>query len=189
MRRGATAVTILVALSSVHSTAVQAPALTAVSAACDNRDSSNIIQRQFSKCRRFREQLTPDNLYAGAAGAVGAAIGWSTAERVTDPLSGRVSTAEAWRRKVKAKRPVPLLALSPRMLAAALTSYSMAEYALAFPEHGPVDSLQRVWVWRVGCANWMRTRDFASSVGAKLEDLASKTANLAREAARKATPK
>ena len=98
---------------------------------------------------------------ASAGGAAGAAIGWLRTPMKTDPLAGRVFTAESWRRKVKARQPVPLLERSPNILKYALVGYSIAEYALAYPTYGVRDSLEHVKAWKVGCAAGIKLRDAA----------------------------
>jgi hypothetical protein len=113
--------------------------------------------------RRGLRALTRDDWVAGGAAAAGAAYGWSITPTHMDPLSGRVATAEAWRRRVKAKREAQrrsgkLLVRSPRILAVSLAAYSVAQYAQACSEHGPVGSLQHVLAWRLAA----RTCDAAA---------------------------
>lgn len=85
--------------------------------------------------RRLR--VSQQTLVASAAGTVGLAIGWATTPRMTSPVEGGVRTAEAWRRKIMSKRPIPITERAPRILAVAVVCFTVAEYAYALPMHGP----------------------------------------------------
>ena len=135
--------TVVVLLALLHGAAAKAAALDAAAPVEGGGPLARI-----RGLRTAITSLTREQLYAGAWGAAGAAVGLATQPTMTDPLAGRVATPEAWRRRVKAKRPITLLARSPFMLVLATVSYSVAEYAQAFPTHGPVDSLQQVLLWR-----------------------------------------
>ena len=87
-----------------------------------------------------------------AASLAGAAVGLAITPAMNDPLAGRVSTPEAWRRRVKAKTKISLLERSPNLITAAVLGCSVAEYALAYSAHGPIGSLQHVTVCRYGMA-------------------------------------
>ena len=76
-----------------------------------------------------------------AAGAAGIAFGEAITPKITDPLAGGVGTAEAWRRKIKARRPVPLAERAPPILAYGIACATLTEYILGFEEHGAVGSL------------------------------------------------
>ena len=100
--------------------------------------------------RRMLPALQLEQKRACIAGAVGALAGLASTPSVEDPLAGRVYTAEAWRRRVKGKRAIPLIVRSPTILTYAVFSYSLAEYVQALPRYGPTDSLQQVLMWRLG---------------------------------------
>lgn len=89
-------------------------------------------------------------LLAATGGVAGLAIGWATTPTQTEPIGGGVRTAEAWRRKIMSRRPVPLINRAPRICATSLACFTLAEYALAFPTHGPVDSLAQLQIARLG---------------------------------------
>ena len=94
--------------------------------------------------------------YPGAAGLAAAAFGNVMTPSMTAPYPGNVATAEAWRRKLKSRERIPLLARSPPILAAGILGYSLAEYARAFSTHGPTGSLEHVMAWRVGCVAYSK---------------------------------
>ena len=95
-------------------------------------------------------EMTRADVLSAAAGAAGLMLGWSVTPTKTDPMAGGVRTAEAWRRKIKARRNIPLLVRSPRILLVSMLCYSAAEYSLAFPTHGALGSAKRMHVVRCG---------------------------------------
>ena len=106
-------------------------------------------------------RITKQDVYAVAGAAVGAYVGLAITPTKTDPLAGRVATPEAWRRRVKAKRDIPLIVRSPNILAAAVVGYSVVEYALAYPTHGALEAVYQTTAWRCGAAasaeGWVRS--------------------------------
>ena len=76
----------------------------------------------------------------------------------------RVATAEAWRRRVKAKQHVPLIFRSPNIIRPGIIAYSVAQYAIAYPVHGARSSLEHVTAWNCGCAAW----DYSCAASLKL---------------------
>ena len=82
--------------------------------------------------------------YGGAAGAT---VGWLVTPKMTREAypDMKVRTAEAWRKKILARKPIPLSARAPRILSIALACGLAADfasdYAAALPEHGAVGSL------------------------------------------------
>ena len=79
-----------------------------------------------------------------AAGAAGMALGFALTPTKTDPLAGGVSTAEAWRRKIKARQPVPLVERAPTILLCAIACDTLAEWCIGLHDGlSPVDSLMQ----------------------------------------------
>ncbi len=89
---------------------------------------------------------TRAQLVKGTATASGLALGWSLTPTMTTPAPGGVRTAEAWRRKIMSRRPIPLEERAPQILAIALTVTTAVEYAMALREHGPVGALDECTV-------------------------------------------
>ncbi|KAL1508142.1 hypothetical protein AB1Y20_007729 [Prymnesium parvum] len=53
-----------------------------------------------------------------------------------------VRTAEAWRRKIKQRKPIPLARRAPRILATSAAFGLGAEWLVALPAHGPLGALK-----------------------------------------------
>ena len=119
-----------------------------------------------SRLRQRLPTLTREKLYACAGGAAGALVGYSTTPRKTDPLAGRVSTPEAWRRRIKAKQKIPLLERSPRIVAVAIVGYSVVEFALAYQDgEAPIDCLDCVYAYRVARDAALKAKAACDGVG------------------------
>ena len=119
-----------------------------------------------SRLRQRLPTLTREKLYACAGGAAGALVGYSTTPRKTDPLAGRVSTPEAWRRRIKAKQKIPLLERSPRIVAVAIVGYSVVEFALAYQDgEAPIDCLECVYAYRVARDAALKAKAACDGVG------------------------
>ena len=84
-------------------------------------------------------QPTKRRRSAAFAGVAGLALGWRIVPSIIDPnaeFGTRVATAEAWRRRIKAKYHVPLLQRSPKILTSGLACFTLAEIMLAMQSDG-----------------------------------------------------
>lgn len=113
---------------------------------------------------------------AGAAGIAGLGLGWVITPMKTDYSGGAgqgVRTAEAWRRKIKSRRPIPLAQRSPRILAVSLLCFSLTEYGLALQTHSPRESLDEVHAIRLAkrYAKECRARWLALNMRTRLSTL------------------
>jgi hypothetical protein len=96
----------------------------------------------------------------GAARCGGVGLGYMLSPRYTNPLEGGVSTAEAWRRKIKAKAKIPLLSRLPRILLTAGLCSTVIEYALALNEgHGLRGSALQTRMGLAGIYVWVAALD------------------------------
>ena len=90
--------------------------------------------------RRRWHQPTAASRAAGIAGLV-------LGERVTPSMTQElypgyaVRTAEAWRKKIKQRRPIPLARRAPQIIAVSLACSFVTEWGLAVPECGALGAL------------------------------------------------
>jgi hypothetical protein len=100
-----------------------------------------------------KEERRPPRLGASdMAGFVGLALGYMITPSKTKALypNTAVRTAEAWRRRIKSRVPIPLAERAPRILAISLMCSFAVDYASYLPAHGPVESIRQTRVGRLG---------------------------------------
>lgn len=85
-----------------------------------------------------------------AAGAAGLALGWASTPKMTARDTGNVATAEAWRRRVMSRRPVPLVDRAPRILTVSLACFTVAEYSTLMETYTAREAIGHTTCIRVG---------------------------------------